>query len=77
MARKKINNNNARMSIYLDKETKKIIEARAKATNISINKIVGEVLADYASKYKEFADKYYQLQDKINKMNADFAKDML
>lgn len=66
-----------RMSIYVKKNSKSVIEARAKATGTSVSQIISAMLDEYANKYEDFAKEYYQLQEKINAMNTDFANKML
>lgn len=65
-----------RMSIYVNKSAKAIIEANAKAKNTSVSKILTEILDDYAKKNETYAKEYFALQEKIEAMTAEFNSKM-
>lgn len=66
-----------RMSIYVRKSAKDIIEATAKAKNTSVSQILAEILDDYAKKNEAYAKGYFALQEKIQEMTNEFNSKMV
>ncbi len=66
-----------RMSIYVRKSAKDIIEATAKAKNTSVSHILAEILDDYAKKNEAYAKGYFALQEKIQEMTNEFNSKMV
>lgn len=65
-----------RMSIYVKKDSKRIIEGYAKAKNTSVSKILTDILDEFAQKNQAYANEYFALQDKIKAMTAEFNNKM-
>lgn len=65
-----------RMSIYVNKKAKSIIEGYAKAKNTSVSKILTEILDDFSQKNETYAKEYFALQSKIQQMTAEFNSKM-
>lgn len=65
-----------RMSIYVKKNSKRIIEGYAKAKNTSVSQILTEILDDFAQKNQVYANEYFALQDKIQQITAEFNSKM-
>ena len=65
-----------RMSIYVKKDSKRIIEGYAKAKNTSVSKILTDILDEFAQKNQAYANEYFALQDKIKAMTAEFNSKM-
>lgn len=65
-----------RMSIYVRKSSKRIIEGYAKAKNTSVSQILTEILDEFAQKNQAYANEYFALQDKIKAMTAEFNSKM-
>ena len=65
-----------RMSIYVKKDSKRIIEGYAKAKNTSISQILTDILDEFAQKNQAYANEYFALQDKIKAMTAEFNNKM-
>lgn len=57
-----------RMSIYVHKSAKDIIEAVAKAKNASVSKLLTEILDDYAKNNEACAKEFFALQERIQTM---------
>ena len=58
-----------RMSIYVHKSAKDIIEAVAKAKNASVSKLLTEILDDYAKNNEACAKEFFALQERIQTMS--------
>ena len=65
-----------RMSIYVKKDSKRIIEGYAKAKNTSVSKILTDILDEFAQKNQAYANEYFALQSKIEQMTAEFNNKM-
>ena len=65
-----------RMSIYVKKDSKHIIEGYAKAKNTSVSQILTEILDEFAQKNQAYANEYFALQSKIQQMTAEFNNKM-
>ena len=65
-----------RMSIYVKKDSKRIIEGYAKAKNTSVSQILTDILDEFAQKNQAYANEYFALQDKIKAMTAEFNSKM-
>ena len=65
-----------RMSIYVKKDSKRIIEGYAKAKNTSVSQILTDILDEFAQKNQAYANEYFALQDKIKAMTAEFNNKM-
>ena len=65
-----------RMSIYVKKDSKRIIEGYAKAKNTSVSQILTDILDEFAQKNQAYANEYFALQDKIKAMTAEFTSKM-
>ena len=65
-----------RMSIYVKKDSKRIIEGYAKAKNTSVSKILTDILDEFAQKNQAYANEYFALQSKIEQMTAEFNSKM-
>ena len=65
-----------RMSIYVKKDSKRIIEGYAKAKNTSVSQILTDILDEFAQKNQAYANEYFALQDKIEQMTAEFNSKM-
>jgi len=65
-----------RMSIYVKKDSKHIIEGYAKAKNTSVSQILTDILDEFAQKNQAYANEYFALQDKIKAMTAEFNSKM-
>ena len=65
-----------RMSIYVKKDSKRIIEGYAKAKNTSVSQILTDILDEFAQKNQAYANEYFALQDKIKAMTAEFHNKM-
>ena len=65
-----------RMSIYVKKDSKHIIEGYAKAKNTSVSQILTEILDEFAQKNQAYANEYFALQSKIEQMTAEFNSKM-
>ena len=65
-----------RMSIYVKKDSKRIIEGYAKAKNTSVSQILTDILDEFAQKNQAYANEYFALQDKIEQMTAEFNNKM-
>ena len=65
-----------RMSIYVKKDSKRIIEGYAKAKNTSVSKILTDILDEFAQKNQAYANEYFALQSKIEQMTAEFNSNM-
>ena len=65
-----------RMSIYVKKDSKRIIEGYAKAKNTSVSKILTDILDEFAQKNQAYANEYFALQNKIEQMTAEFNSKM-
>lgn len=65
-----------RMSIYVKKDSKHIIEGYAKAKNTSVSQILTEILDEFAQKNQAYANEYFALQSKIEQMTAEFNNKM-
>ena len=64
------------MSIYVKKDSKRIIEGYAKAKNTSVSQILTDILDEFAQKNQAYANEYFALQDKIKAMTAEFNNKM-
>ena len=64
------------MSIYVKKDSKRIIEGYAKAKNTSVSKILTDILDEFAQKNQAYANEYFALQSKIEQMTAEFNNKM-
>lgn len=65
-----------RMSIYVKKDSKRIIEGYAKAKNTSVSQILTDILDEFAQKNQAYANEYFALQSKIEQMTAEFNSKM-
>ncbi len=65
-----------RMSIYVKKDSKHIIEGYAKAKNTSVSQILTDILDEFAQKNQAYANEYFALQSKIQQMTAEFNSKM-
>lgn len=65
-----------RMSIYVNKDSKRIIEGYAKAKNTSVSQILTDILDEFAQKNQAYANEYFALQSKIEQMTAEFNNKM-
>ena len=65
-----------RMSIYVKKDSKHIIEGYAKAKNTSVSQILTDILDEFAQKNQAYANEYFALQSKIEQMTAEFNNKM-
>ena len=65
-----------RMSIYVKKDSKRIIEGYAKAKNTSVSQILTDILDEFAQKNQAYANEYFALQDKFEQMTAEFNNKM-
>lgn len=65
-----------RMSIYVKKDSKRIIEGYAKAKNTSVSQILTDILDEFAQKNQAYANEYFALQSKIEQMTAEFNNKM-
>ena len=65
-----------RMSIYVKKDSKHIIEGYAKAKNTSVSQILTDILDEFAQKNQAYANEYFALQSKIEQMTAEFNSKM-
>ena len=65
-----------RMSIYVRKSSKRIIEGYAKAKNTSVSQILTDILDEFAQKNQAYANEYFALQSKIEQMTAEFNNKM-
>ena len=65
-----------RMSIYVKRDSKRIIEGYAKAKNTSVSKILTDILDEFAQKNQAYANEYFALQSKIEQMTAEFNSKM-
>ena len=65
-----------RMSIYVKKDSKRIIEGYAKAKNTSVSKILTDILDEFAQQNQAYANEYFALQSKIEQMTAEFNSKM-
>ena len=65
-----------RMSIYVRKSSKRIIEGYAKAKNTSVSQILTDILDEFAQKNQAYANEYFALQSKIEQMTAEFNSKM-
>ena len=65
-----------RMSIYVKKDSKRIIEGYAKAKNTSVSQILTDILDEFAQKNQAYANEYFALQHKIKAMTAEFNSKM-
>ena len=65
-----------RMSIYVKKDSKRIIEGYAKAKNTSVSQILTDILDEFAQKNQAYANEYFAFQSKIEQMTAEFNNKM-
>ena len=75
-AKENTDSEKVRMSIYVKKDSKRIIEGYAKAKNTSVSKILTDILDEFAQKNQAYANEYFALQDKIKAMTAEFNNKM-
>lgn len=71
-----IDSEKVRMSIYVKKDSKRIIEGYAKAKNTSVSQILTDILDEFAQKNQAYANEYFALQSKIEQMTAEFNNKM-
>ena len=65
-----------RMSIYVKKDSKRIIEGYAKAKNTSVSQILTDILDEFAQKTQAYANEYFALRSMIEQMTAEFNSKM-
>ena len=65
-----------RMSIYVKKDSKRIIEGYAKAKNTSVSQILTDILDEFAQKNQSYTNEYFALQSKIEQMTSEFNSKM-
>ena len=75
-AKENTDSEKVRMSIYVKKDSKRIIEGYAKAKNTSVSQILTDILDEFAQKNQAYANEYFALQDKIKAMTAEFNNKM-
>ena len=75
-AKENTDSEKVRMSIYVKKDSKRIIEGYAKAKNTSVSQILTDILDEFAQKNQAYANEYFALQDKIKAMTAEFNSKM-
>ena len=75
-AKENTDSEKVRMSIYVKKDSKRIIEGYAKAKNTSVSKILTDILDEFAQKNQAYANEYFALQSKIEQMTAEFNSKM-
>lgn len=75
-AKENTDSEKVRMSIYVKKDSKRIIEGYAKAKNTSVSQILTDILDEFAQKNQAYANEYFALQSKIEQMTAEFNNKM-
>lgn len=75
-AKENTDSEKVRMSIYVKKDSKRIIEGYAKAKNTSVSQILTDILDEFAQKNQAYANEYFALQSKIEQMTAEFNSKM-
>ena len=75
-AKENTDSEKVRMSIYVKKDSKHIIEGYAKAKNTSVSQILTDILDEFAQKNQAYANEYFALQSKIEQMTAEFNNKM-
>ena len=75
-AKENTDSEKVRMSIYVKKDSKHIIEGYAKAKNTSVSQILTDILDEFAQKNQAYANEYFALQSKIQQMTAEFNSKM-
>lgn len=75
-AKENTDSEKVRMSIYVRKSSKRIIDGYAKAKNTSVSQILTDILDEFAQKNQAYANEYFALQSKIEQMTAEFNNKM-
>ena len=75
-AKENTDSEKVRMSIYVKKDSKRIIEGYAKAKNTSVSQILTDILDEFAQKTQAYANEYFALRSMIEQMTAEFNSKM-